>query len=280
MSAAAAMAGLAGALGVLAAWEALAAADQRLAARTLGRWLAPLTRGGEASAAEKRRLAAVATGALCAAGWLVAGPAAALVLAAAGPWGANRLLASRRARRRARLAAAAPAVARAIADALSGGHSIRGAIASAASGGGLAGPAGNELRRIAGALDAGAAVDDVLEELRRRAADPAWDTLVAAILLQRDAGGDLAQLLRGLAERLEEARRADAEARSATAQARFTAWLVASLPAGAAVLAELGSPGYLASLLAEPLTASLVAASVVLQAAAVLAVRRIARVVG
>ena len=72
---------------------------------------------------------------------------------------------------------------------------------------------------------------------------PAWDTLVAAILLQRDAGGDLAGLLRDLAASLEAAARVDADARAATAQARFTARLVLWLPAGAAVLAELARPG-------------------------------------
>lgn len=278
MSAATAMAGVAGALAVLAAWEALAAVDQRLAARAVGRWLAPLRAGGEASAGERRRLAAVAAAALCAAGWLVAGAVVGVALAAAGPWAANRALAARRSRRRAALAAAAPAVARAVADALAGGHSIRGAIGAASSTGGLDGPAAAELRRATAALDAGAVTDAVLDDLRRRAGDPAWGTLVTAILLQRDAGGDLALLLRGLAERLEEARRADADARAATAQARFTAWLVAGLPAGAAVLTELGSPGSTAALLSEPLPAALVVASIALQAVAVVAVRRIARV--
>ncbi|HEX8120928.1 MAG TPA: type II secretion system F family protein [Solirubrobacteraceae bacterium] len=277
MTAAVLMAGAAGALGVLAAWEALAAIDQRLAARALGRWLAPLRRDGEPSSAERRRLAAVAAAALCAGGWLLLGPLAALILGAAGPWAANRALAARRARRRARLAAAAPAVARAVADALTAGHSVRGALGAAATTGGLDGPAAAELSAASAALDAGASTDDVLDRLRRRARDPGWDTLVAAILLQRDAGGDLALLLRGLAERVEEAQRANADARSATAQARFTAWLVASLPAGAAVLAELGSPGYLASLAREPLTGALLAASLTLQLLAVVAIRRIAR---
>ena len=271
MTAAVAMAGLAGVLGVLAAWEALAAVDQRVAARALGRWLAPLRRAGEPSVPERRRLALVAAGVLCAGGWLLAGPYAAVALGAAGPYAVGRALALRRARRRARLAAAAPVVARSIADALAGGHSVRGAIGAAA-GGGV-----DELRAAAAALDAGASTEEVLDRLRRRAGDPGWDTLVAAILLQRDAGGDLARLLRGLAERLEEARRAEADARSATAQARFTAWLVAALPAGAAALAELGAPGYIASLLAEPLTAALVVASLGLQAGAILAVRRLAR---
>jgi tight adherence protein B len=118
----------------------------------------------------------------------------------------------------------------------------------------------------------------VLERLRTRAAHPAFDALVAAVLLQRDSGGDLATLLRTLAMTLEEQARVEADARAMTAQARFTALLVAVLPALAAGVAELASPGYLGSLLSRPLAAWLAVMSIVLQGAAWLAVRRIARV--
>ena len=91
----------------------------------------------------------------------------------------------------------------------------------------------------------------MLERLRLRAADPAWDAIVAGILLQREAGGDLAGLLRDQAAALEAADRIERDARAATAQARFTARLVLALPLGAAALAELASPG-LAAGLAEP----------------------------
>ena len=77
-------------------------------------------------------------------------------------------------------------------------------------------------------------------------------------------------------ERLEEARRTEADARTVTAQARTTAWMVAALPAASALLAELAAPGYLASLVSSPLTGALVAASLVLQGLAMLAIRRIA----
>ena len=70
----------------------------------------------------------------------------------------------------------------------------------------------------------------MLERLRRRAGDPHWDTIVAAILLQRDARGDLARLLRTIAAAQEEAARVEADARGLTSQARFTAWLVSLLP--------------------------------------------------
>jgi tight adherence protein B len=169
-------------------------------------------------------------------------------------------------------------VARAIADALTGGHSVRGALAEAAHAGGVPGAAGAELARCAGQLALGERTEDVLTALARRTRLPAYDTLVAAILLQRDAGGDLAGLLRGVARSLEESARAAAEARSATAQARFTAGMVSALPAGAAALAELAQPGYLLSLAAEPIPAFLAGTAAVLQVAALLVVRRLGRV--
>jgi tight adherence protein B len=140
------------------------------------------------------------------------------------------------------------------------------------------GAAGGELRAAARTLALGARTADVLEELRRRAGSPAWDTIVAAILLQREAGGDLAGLLRAVAGGLEEVARVEADARGATAQARFTAWLVALLPAGAAVLAELARPGFLGSLLGAPPAPWLLAGAATCELVACALIRRIARV--
>jgi tight adherence protein B len=154
---------------------------------------------------------------------------------------------------------------------------VRGWDLALAAEGGVPGAAGRELCAAARALQLGAGTEDVLERVRTRAADPAWDTIVAAILLQRQAGGDLAALLRSIASRLEEAGRVEADARSATAQARFTAWLVALLPAGAAVLAELARPGYIGSLLRAPLAPWMLGAAAGCQVVACLAIRRIAR---
>ena len=275
------LAGLAGALAVAGAWEALAAVEQAALARAAARLLAPVRavarEGREPSPPERRRLALTGAATLLGAGWLVGGPVAGIAAAAAGPSLVARLLAARRARRRADLGRAAPAAARAMADALAGGHAVRGAIAAAASGGGLTGAAAAELRDAATALELGERTEAVLERLRSRAADPRWDTIVAAILLQRDAGGDLARLLRTIAAAQEEAARVEADARGLTSQARFTAWLVSLLPTGAAGLAELAQPGYLLSLGRDPLTAALLVAAVACQLVAAVLVQRIAR---
>lgn len=271
-------------VGVAAVWSALGALDhgigQLLAAvgpdGRAARLLTPLRAGREASRDERRRLAIVGAVAMLAGGWLLAGPAAGLVLAAASPLLCARVSAFARRRRRERLAAAAPAVARTIADGLAGGHSVRGALAEAAQGG-VPGPAADELRAVAVELALGDRTDDVLERWRARAGHAAYDAIAAAIMLQRDAGGDLAQLLRGLAAALEDQVRAEADARGLTAQARFTAQIVAVLPLIGAVLAELASPGYLAGLVAHPLSAILVGTSFSLQLLAWFSVRRISR---
>jgi tight adherence protein B len=278
MSRAAALAFAAGAAGLLGTWEALAAVERSRVAAGLGRALEPLVRAGREGRAptrpEQRRLALLATGALAAGGWLLGGPGLALVAAVAGPALAIAAVRARRRRYVRELRAGAAGAARALADAVAAGHSVRGAIAVAADG--AAGPAGNELRSAARALALCDTTPDVLDALRRRASTPAWEAIVAGILLQRDAGGDLAGLLRDQAAALEAADRIERDARTATAQARFTARLVLLLPAGAAALAELASTGLIAGLLSHPLSVWLVGMAAVLQATAIVAVARLA----
>jgi tight adherence protein B len=279
MSRAVLLAFAAGAAGVLGGWEALAAVERSRIAAGLGRVVEPLVRAGREgrlpTAPERRRLALLATAALAAAGWLLAGPAVGAVAAVAGPALVVPALKARRRRYATGLRDGAAGAARALADAVGAGHSIRGAIQAAA--GTVRGPVGHELRTAAGELALGDSTTDVLERLRRRASDPAWDAIVAGILLQRDAGGDLAGLLRDQAAALEAAGRIEREARTATAQARFTARLVLILPIGAAALAELASPGLIAGLVTHPISVWLVAMAAVLQLTAIVAVARLGR---
>ena len=289
MTGAALLAFLAGGCGVFAVWDVLASVERRLAAGSLQRWAAALGRlwaplgtagrsGLPPTAHERRRLVLLGTLALLAGAWLVLGPVPALIAAAGGPATVAGALRVRRRRWRTEVRAGAPVVARALADALAGGHSARGALEEAGRRGRVPGAAGALLADGARALALGESTDVVVGALARRAGDPAWDTLAAAVLLQRDAGGDLAGLLRGVAVDLEAARRTAEEARSATAQARYTALTVTLMPMGALVLAELAAPGFTLDLFAQPLTAVLAGTGLVLQLVALLLVRRLGRV--
>jgi tight adherence protein B len=124
----------------------------------------------------------------------------------------------------------------------------------------------------------GARTEDALDALRARVQSHRVETLVAACLLQRRAGGDLARLLRECARAFEDQARLHDEVRAATAQARFTGLVVVLLPLGGALLAELASPGYLRGLASSFLTLWLAGVALVLQAAGAMLIRRLARV--
>jgi tight adherence protein B len=279
VSRAALLAAAAAGAGVVGTWEALAAVERTRVAAAAARVLEPLGRAGREgrtpTAPERRRLWAVAAAALLVAGWLVGGLALGVPAALLAPAIVVAVVRARRRRWREELRHAAPGCARTMADALGAGRSIRAAIADAAAG--ADGVAAHELGAAARALELGEPTDAVLARLRARAGSHTWDTLTAAVLLQRDAGGDLATLLRELAASGEAAERALRDARAATAQARFTAWLVLGLPACAAVLAEVAAPGFAAGLLAHPLSAWLAGLALVLQLAALLCIARLAR---
>jgi Flp pilus assembly protein TadB len=269
----------AGGLLVLAVREALPASPA--AAHWPRSALEPLRRAGREgyapSTAERRRLAALATATAVVAGWFVAGPALALPLAVAGPAAAGWALSSRRRRYRAAIERSLPEVATAIADSLSAGRSLRASLSAAAAS--LDGPPASELARLGAELDLGASTAEAVVAWRRRMRSQRIDAFAAALLSQQLAGGDLAGLLRRFAAGAAERDRVAEDARSATAQARFTGLLVVAMPSGGALFAELIQPGFFAELLGSPPSAVLLALAAALQVTGFVAIGRLSQVV-
>ncbi|MGN6663853.1 MAG: type II secretion system F family protein [Solirubrobacterales bacterium] len=273
-----AIAALAGGLLALAVREALLASPA--AARWLRAALEPLRRaereGYAPSALERRRLVVLGTGAAVAGGWFLGGPALALPLAVAAPAGVGWTIGSRRRRYRRAVERSLPEVATAIADSLSAGRSLRASLPAAVAS--LDGPPATELARLGAELDLGAPTVEAVEGWRRRMRSERVDGFAAALLSQRLAGGDLAGLLRSFAAGAAERERVAEDARSATAQARFTGLLVVAMPTGGALFAELLQPGFLAKLVASPPAAVLLALAAALQVVGFIAIRRLAQV--
>ena len=272
------IAALAGGLAVMAAREALAASPA--AAGWLRLALEPLRRAGEEgyvpSTVERRRLTLLGTGVAIAAGWFLGGAVLAVPLALAGPAAVAWTISSRRRRYRRAIERSLPEVATAIADSLSAGRSLRASLAESVAS--LDGPGASELSRLASELELGAGTAEAVASWRRRMRSESVDAFAAALLSQRLAGGDLAGLLRRFAAGAAERERVAEDARSATAQARFTGLLVVAMPTGGAVFAELLEPGFLAALLASPPAAVLLALAAAFQIAGFVAIRRFSQV--
>lgn len=273
------VAAAAGALLALAGRETLLASPA--AARWLRLALEPLRRaereGYVPSTGERRRLAALGAGAAIVFGWLLGGAALALPLALLGPVAMGWAISHRRRRYRRAVERSLPEVALAVADSLSAGRSLRASLPAAVDS--LDGPPAAELARLGAELDLGAATVEAVEGWRRRMRSERVDAFAAALLSQRLAGGDLAGLLRRFAAGAAERDRVAEDARSATAQARFTGLLVVAMPTGGAVFAELIEPGFFGRLLASPAAAVLLVLAAALQLAGFVAIRRLSRVV-
>jgi tight adherence protein B len=270
---------LAGGLLAMAAREAVLASPA--AAAWLRQALEPLRRAGREgyapSTLERRRLAALGAAAAILAGWLVGGLEVALPLSVAGPGIAAWAISSRRRRYRAAVERSLPEVATAVADSLAAGRSLRASLPAAAAY--LDGPPAAELARLGAELDLGAGTAEAVAAWRARMRSERVDAFAAALLSQRLAGGDLAGLLRRFAAGAAERDRVAEDAKSATAQARFTGLLVVAMPTGGALFAELVQPGFLAKLLGSPAAAILLALAAGLQAIGFVAIRRLSRVV-
>jgi tight adherence protein B len=272
-----ALAAIAGGLSAVAAREALLSAPRAAA------WIAaaagPLARAGregyEPSAAEQRRLGFLGGAAILTMILLAVGPGPLAVAAAAGPSLAGVVVARRRERYRRAVERAIPDVAGAIADAISGGHSVRAALAAAT--GSLDGPPARELARVRAELELGAPTGEALASLRARLGSSRVEALCSALLSQQVAGGDVAALMRRLGAAAAERDRVSDDARAATTQARFTGLLVVALPGGAALFAELLDPGFLSRVLSEPAAVVLLMLAAALQAAGFALIRRLGR---
>jgi tight adherence protein B len=263
---------------------ALAAREAVLASPALAGWvresLRPLQRaqreGYAPTVLERRRLAGLGAAAALLLGLLVSGPGFAVPLALAGPPLAGWAVSRGRSRYRRSVERALPEIAAAVADSLSAGRSLRASLTAATAS--LDGPAAVEMARLGAELELGAPTAEALAGLRSRLRSARVDAFAGAVLSQQLAGGDLAGLLRRFAEGAAEQDRAAEDARSATAQARFTGLLVVAMPSGAALFAELVQPGFVARMLGSPASAAMLGMAAALQLAGFVAIRHLARV--
>jgi tight adherence protein B len=268
----------AGGLGAVAAREAVLASPG--AVRWLTTAIEPLRRAGaegyDPTGAERRRLATIVAGSLALLALVAFGPAPAVVVAIAAPAAAGTVVTARRRRYRRLVEAGLADIATAIADALAAGRSVRAALESVA--GSLEGPPAAEMARLRADLELGVATAAALRGLRDRLRSPRVDALCAALTTHQLAGGDVSALLRRFAAAAADRERVVAEARSATAQARFTGLLVVAMPLGAAALAEVADPGFAAGLLGSPVSLILIAVAIGLQLVGFAAIRGLSRV--
>jgi len=91
-------------------------------------------------------------------------------------------------------------------------------------------PMSTEFERVSTDIAMGVTLEDALEQMNRRVGSPDYDLVVTAVLIQREIGGNLAQILDTISETINERIRMKREIKALTAQGRFSAWVLIILP--------------------------------------------------
>lgn len=139
-----------------------------------------------------------------------------------------------------------------IARSMQAGHGISEAIRTAAEE--LPMPLAQELGRVYEENNLGRDFRECLENLTRRNPD-SFDLqiFVSSVLLQRETGGNLVEILNNISNTIRSRFVFQGKVRALTSEARFTAYILGGLPIVIGVIIAVLSPGYLLPLLTDPL---------------------------
>jgi tight adherence protein B len=160
-----------------------------------------------------------------------------------------------------------------LARALRAGHSVVGAMEMLATN--AQEPAASEFGEIFKQQNLGLPLRDALMQLLDRVPSADLRVLVTAILVQKDTGGNLAEILDRTVFVIRERLRIQGEIQTQTAQGRLTGWILSSLPIVMLVLLNLVNPGYSQILLTDPFGRKLIYFSIGMLALGTFFIRRI-----
>lgn len=109
-------------------------------------------------------------------------------------------------------------------------------------------PTQTEFRRVVQEVALGIDMGDALEHLLERVESPDLDLVVTAVNIQREVGGNLAEILDVISVTIRERIKLKGEIRVLTSQGRITGYLISGLPIVLSMLLNVISPGYMGNL--------------------------------
>lgn len=185
------------------------------------------------------------------------------------------ILSTRRERRRRLLAEQLPDTLDFLGRILRAGHTLTTGLQMV--GEELPDPLADEFRRAYNAQSLGRTLDEALRDASARVASTDFGFFVTAVLIQRQTGGDLAEVLDNISEMIRGRLCLQQQVKAKTAEGRFTGYILAAFPAVMFVLTYALNPTY-ASVLLEGTGLYLLIAAGVMTLMGLLLIRKITSV--
>lgn len=136
-------------------------------------------------------------------------------------------------------------------------------------------PMGREVQLVVNEVNLGNTLESALDNMQRRVASPDFELVVTAVLIQRQVGGDLAQILDTIGETIQERIRMRREIMTLTAQGRLSGIILAVLPFAMAGILTFIKPDYLKPLLEDDLGRIIIAISVISELIGIFFIKKI-----
>ncbi len=136
----------------------------------------------------------------------------------------------------------------------------------------------DEFERAEAEMQVGVLLEDALNRAAERVGSEDFDLIVTAISIQRQIGGNLAEVLDRIASTIAERVKLKREIKALTSQGRLSAAIFMGLPAGVAVLLYIINPSYMSVLFQTSLGLLLVVVAVLGQIVGYFFIRRIVNV--
>ncbi len=124
-------------------------------------------------------------------------------------------------------------------------------------------------------INFGVPTEAALRNLRERVGTIDVDLMVQAMVIQRETGGNLSEILGNIHDTIRDRIRIAGEVQALTAQGRLSGWVLSGLPVGIGLLFFLLSPSYIMGLFTDPRGQMLVAGAIVSEIVGVLVIRKL-----
>jgi tight adherence protein B len=163
-----------------------------------------------------------------------------------------------------------------IASSLRAGHAFTSGVSMVSDE--VADPTGAEFRLLYDQQNFGMPLPDALKAFALRV--PLLDArfFITAVLTQREAGGNLAEVLDNLSGLIRERSRVKRQVRVSSAHGRITGWVLSMMPPALFLVMTLIAPAHMNSFVNDPLGVRMILVALVLQVIGTLAIRRIVNV--
>lgn len=139
-------------------------------------------------------------------------------------------------------------------------------------------PIAEEVSQVLGEMNLGSSAEDALVAMTKRVRSYDLDLIVTAMLIQREVGGNLAEVLMNISHTIRERIRMKNEIHALTGEVRISAYILGALPILLMMALTFVNRSYLLELLTNPMGQVMLGVGFVLQVIGMVMMRRLAAI--